>query len=252
MRDGSFQVLRRLAQDVQGWRAQVNRARPGGSPADRELLAAKLMGRWASGASLAHHPDADPGQTTPDEDNDFGFLADDPVGETTPTCAHIRKMYPRDSRPPGSQGAAQRRLMRRGIPFGPPFGEADATAARGLVFVCYCASIDAQFEFLQSAWGNNADFPAADDGRDAILGDDAPVDTIPGLIAHSALLLRLYLFLRDLFGHRPAAGGNLVALRGPGGAFEFLNLHRFVETQGAVYSFTPSKAALRQLGAGAV
>ena len=52
MQDGSFQVFRRLAQDVPGWWAQVI-ARAQSLPASDGLtadqLAAKLVGRWRSG-----------------------------------------------------------------------------------------------------------------------------------------------------------------------------------------------------------
>jgi Dyp-type peroxidase family len=260
MRDGSFQVLRRLAQDVPGWWAQVHAARAGSPPADREKLAAQLVGRWRSGASLANHPEADPGGGAPPEDNDFGYQQADPRGITTPTWSHIRKTLPRDADPPGAASSARRRIMRRGIPFGPPFNPAaelgnGLDAERGLVFVCYCASIEGQFEFLQRFWSNNPDFPGTSDGPDPVIGQ-APAPAAGGLLgflSNSPLLFRLVNLIRSFLGRVPSADrGAPVAIRHPLGATEFLTLRRFVRTQGAIYAFAPGRAALRRLAAGQV
>ena len=59
-RNGSYLVLRQLDQDVGGFWRYVTEAtrRPDGSddPAARDLLAAKLVGRWPSGAPLVKAP----------------------------------------------------------------------------------------------------------------------------------------------------------------------------------------------------
>ena len=256
MRDGSFQVVRRLAQDVPGWWGQVHQARAGRRPAQQEELGAKLFGRWRSGAPLALHPDADPG-TAGSGANDFGFQADDADFQRTPAGAHIRKMYPRDSQPPGAAGSDLRRIMRRGIPYGLPFNPSGGRdqaldAERGLVFVCFNASIEHQFEFLQKFWANNPGFPSKDQGRDPVIGADGPLDAaLPRLLAGSTFLLRLWLLLRSLVSSGSPRSGNLFALHTPAGV-EFVPLRRFVITRGALYCFAPSRAALRRIAGGEV
>ena len=77
-----------------------------------------------------------------------------------------------------------RRILRRGIPFGPAFDPAAGRghgidAERGLVFQCYQASLADQFVFLQQAWINASDFPIANTGRDPIIGEGGAV-AVPG------------------------------------------------------------------------
>lgn len=224
MRDGSFQVYRRLAQDVPGFSESVEQQQRNVAEVDPEKLGAKLVGRWRSGASLAQNPDNDPhpGANAP-EDNDFGYQADDSEGAKTPRFAHIRKVYPRDAQPPGDQASEEHRILRRGIPFGPPFdptgGSGDGVdEERGLNFVCFQASIENQFEFLQEAWANGNDFPRPGDGPDPVIGNNDAGNTVT-------------LHTRDGQAHR-------------------LAFARFVSTQAAVYAFNPSKAALAQFAQG--
>jgi Dyp-type peroxidase family len=214
MHDGSFQVLRRLNQDVLGWWSQMEQARRSDPSLSREALAAKLMGRWRSGASLAHAPTSDTGAV----DNNFDF-SEDPSGMTTPRFAHIRTVYPRASKPPGEHESERRRIMRRGIPFGRTFEpsrgpEHGPDEDRGLMFQCFCADLERQFEFLQSHWVNNPGFPDAGDGTDPVIGRDGP--------------------------------NTLRRTRGPDTRLAF---QRFVTTSGALYAFVPSVSTLRRLAA---
>jgi Dyp-type peroxidase family len=212
MHDGSFQVLRRLNQDVLGWWSQMEQARGPGLPLSREALAAKLVGRWRSGAPLARAPTSDTGAVN----NTFDFSGDR-EGRRTPRFAHIRTVYPRASEPPGEDESERRRIMRRGIPFGPTFEpsrgpEHGPDVDRGLMFQCFCADLERQFEFLQSHWINNPGFPDAGDGTDPVIGRDGP--------------------------------NTLRLSRGPDTRFAF---QRFVTTTGALYAFVPSVSTLRRL-----
>ena len=222
MHNGSFHVIRRLAQDVPGWWAQVElRASQVAPPSlTSDALAAKLVGRWRSGTPLALAPDNDlrSGRLS-DDDNDFDY-GNDPNGLKTPRFAHIRKAYPRDQANPGEAEAERHRIMRRGIPFGLPFdpslGRGYGTdAERGLVFAAFMASIEKQFEFIQQQWVNNADFAAAADGVDPVIG-----------------------------------AGGAVALKRDGVADQALDFMRFVTTEGALYAFAPSLATLALLASG--
>ena len=101
-RNGSYVVFRQLRQDVRGfWRFLDDAARhPDGTPdPERRLrLAAKLVGRWPGGASLALSPELDDPALS--EENDFGYHDLDRRGERCPIGAHVRRANPRDSLDP--------------------------------------------------------------------------------------------------------------------------------------------------------
>jgi len=219
-RNGSYAVFRRLKQDVAGFRsavgAQAARANGGLTP---ELLGAKLVGRWTSGAKLGE-PGKDP--TSPPWPGDdaarvarFDFEKD-PTGERTPYFAHIRKSNPRDPE------AQRHRLIRRGIPYGPalPPEVDDDQKDRGLLFLAYQASLSTQFEHVQRNWLNNAKFPAPQTGRDPLVGQ-------PG--GANELIL-------------PLRGGQGQAPR-----HVPIMLGQFVTMTGGGYFFSPSIEALTQL-----
>ncbi len=80
MHDGTFQVFKRFHQDVPGWRAQLAAASAElagrGVPMSADELAARLIGRWPSGAPLGHSPEVDDG-ALPGAVFDY---EDDPLG----------------------------------------------------------------------------------------------------------------------------------------------------------------------------
>lgn len=192
-RNGSFLVFRRLSQDVAAFRRffadqAATLANPGMSAS---RLAALLVGRWPSGAPVIRSPlQDDSSQATDALINNFGFgesntdaqLPNDTKGLICPVAAHIRKVNPRDL--DTDQGSASatliRRILRRGIPFGPPLdlGPDTASAERGLLFLSYQSSISQQFEFLCSQWMNSAALPnnptalAGGPGFDLVLGQN--------------------------------------------------------------------------------
>jgi deferrochelatase/peroxidase EfeB len=93
-RNGTYVVFRKYHSHVAAFNRYLrDNAR---SEQERELLAAKLVGRWRSGAPLAlspAHDDPALGQY-PTRINDFDY-ADDPRGLRTPLGSHIRRMNPR-------------------------------------------------------------------------------------------------------------------------------------------------------------
>jgi Dyp-type peroxidase family len=120
---------------------------------DRERVAAKMMGRWRrTGVPLVMSPDApDPGIPT-ERLNDFDYPRDDPDGLRCPIGAHIRRLNPRGGLVMGKSHS--RRLVRRGMPYGPAFqpGEPPGTVDRGLIGYFLCGDLEVQWEFIQRAW----------------------------------------------------------------------------------------------------
>src|SRR5262245_4717580 len=87
----------------------------GSTEAERELIAAKLVGRWRSGAPLTLAPDADNPAlgADPQQNNNFDY-AKDPHGRQIPLGSHIRRMNPRDTKLTRLTDVNIHRLIRRG------------------------------------------------------------------------------------------------------------------------------------------
>ena len=245
--DGSFLVFRRLRQKVSLFhtfmRDQRDALQAAGAPAavTADLVGARLVGRWRSGAPVlrTRNPSAalndqdnptladndcannnfefqestdplpptsfdDPFDCTDDNPNPppplFQRALEDVDGLVCPFTGHIRKVYPRDDETlnpdfpvPELDGnpiktidgddeialneddTQTHRIMRRGLPFGPPlrngggqFSTPDNPANddgvdRGLHFLAYQTSIEDQFEFVIKNWVNNPDFKEPSD-----------------------------------------------------------------------------------------
>jgi Dyp-type peroxidase family len=84
--------------------------------------------------------------------------------EPVPPGSHVAKTVPDERFAP-----ERRRLIRRGMPYGPRF-EDDPGAERGLIFVAFMGSIGRQYEYVQRLWANDADFPDPGTGADPIIG----------------------------------------------------------------------------------
>ncbi|MGW1169651.1 Dyp-type peroxidase [Streptomyces sp. NPDC001153] len=216
-RNGSYAVFRKLHQDVAEFRRYLRDNSAG--PEDEELIAAKIMGRWRSGAPLALAPrHDDPGLgTDPHRRNTFLYQQDDPTGFTTPGSCHIRRANPRDASVAGE--VRLHRMIRRGAVYGPPLSEGvlkDDGADRGLMFAFIGAHLGRQFEFVQSQWMNDGVFFGAGNTKDPVVGaaEGQTGYTIP---------------------RRPVRR-------------RLAPLPRFVVTCGGEYCFLPSLSALRWLG----
>jgi Dyp-type peroxidase family len=208
--NGSYLVVRKLEQDVDGFWDFIEQ-QAGGDPHRSEWLAAKILGRWRDGTPLAVSPHA----PVPERAEDLAWLDDftyayDPQGFDCPFGAHIRRANPRDSIDRDWRFTNRHRIIRRGMPYSPDKGE----KGRGLMFACYQASIERQFEFVQSQW--------CVDGNAFGLGSDP--DFIVG----------------------PEAGKMTIQGRPP----TFVPMRRFVTTRGGDYFFAPGIAALRYVAEG--
>src|SRR5262245_11884915 len=113
-RNGSYMAYRRLQQHVGRFRDFLRQH--GRTPEEQELVAAKLMGRWRSGAPLVLAPDKDDPQLADDRqrNNAFNYKEMDPHGYAVPLGSHIRRMNPRDT----GDNMNRRRMIRRGATYG--------------------------------------------------------------------------------------------------------------------------------------
>lgn len=217
-RNGTYVVFRKLHTKVAAYRAYL-RARAA-SRAAEDLLGAKMVGRWQSGAPLALAPERDDPElgSDPSRNNDFAY-GDDPRGFKCPVGAHARRANPRDALDhEGSVDVRLHRMIRRGTSYGPALPEGvleDDGAERGIMFVFAGAHLKRQFEFVKTQWLNDGIFIGAPHESDPLVGprDEGGTFTIP---------------------QRPIRR-------------RLQDLPPFVVTRGGEYCFAPSLSALRWL-----
>ena len=168
-RNGSFVAYRRLEEHVGAFRDFLHQH--GETPEEQELIAAKLMGRWRSGAPLVLAPEKDDPALGADRqrNNNFDYGKMDPHGYAAPLGSHIRRMNPRDT----AANMNRRRMIRRGGTYGPalPEGAPDDGVERGIASFVGCASLIRQFEFAQNVWINDKNFHELGNERDPIIGN---------------------------------------------------------------------------------
>jgi Dyp-type peroxidase family len=214
-RNGTYVAFRKLYQRVAAFRRYLRDNAQGA--ADEELLAAKMMGRWRSGAPLARcpvHDDPELG-VDPRRNNAFCYV-DDPTGYATPPGSHIRRTNPRDAKVAGV--VRLHRMIRRGTAYGPELPEGvldDDGADRGLMFAFVGAHPGRQFEFVQSEWIEGSTSLGLEEGKDPVTGSNDGTG-------------------RYAFPRRPIPR-------------RLVGIARFVVTRGGEYGFMPGLRALRWL-----
>jgi Dyp-type peroxidase family len=206
-RNGSFMAYRRMEEHVGKFRDFL-RAN-GSTPEEQELVAAKLMGRWRSGAPLVLAPEKDDAAlgADPQRNNHFNYKQQDPHGYAVPLGSHIRRMNPRDT----DANMNRRRMIRRGATYGPPLpeGAPEDGQERGIAAFVICASLVRQFEFAQNVWVNDKNFHELGNERDPIIGNqDGTLEykipkrpirkTITGLPAFTTVKGGAYFFVPGL------------------------------------------------------
>jgi Dyp-type peroxidase family len=214
-RNGTFLAYRRLQEHVGAFREFLRQN--GQTPEEQELIAAKLMGRWRSGAPLVLAPDRDDPAlgADPQRSNDFNYGKMDPHGYAVPLGAHIRRMNPRDT----AVNMNRRQMIRRGGTYGPPLPEdaPDDGVERGIAAFIGCASLIRQFEFAQNVWANDRNFHELGNERDPIIGNqDGTLEfkipkrpirkRIMGLPAFTTVRGGAYFFLPGIKALRHLAG----------------------------------------------
>src|SRR6476659_4603870 len=203
-RNGSLLAYRRFHQHVGAFRDFLRQH--GETPEEQELVAAKLMGRWRSGAPLVLAPDKDDPALGADiqRNNNFNYKEMDPHGYAVPLGSHMRRMNPRDT----AANINRRRMIRRGATYGPPLpeGQPEDGVERGIAAFIGCASLLRQFEFAQNVWINDRNFHELSNERDPLIGtQDGTLEfkipkrpirkTIKGLPAFTTVRGGAYFFL---------------------------------------------------------
>ena len=245
--NGTFNAFRVLKQDVVGFETYLDQAasdllahpnvdevlppgaelkvcevfkiEPPSRPAAlREIVAANLCGRWRDGTPLALSADM------PDANVDRAKFDYD-ENSRCPYGAHIRRCNPRGGHIVQRVANNSRRLIRRGVPYGPAYkrdksGDAGNTEPeRGLLGNFIGASLGAQFEAMSCDWLNlGLQDPRITGSNDPITGTNDPATSWFDL---------------------PLKSGGTIRLRG---------LPEFVTTRGGAYTFLPSLSAIRYLG----
>jgi len=178
-RNGSYVAYLRMEEHVGAFRDFLKEH--GETPEQQEWVAAKLMGRWRSGAPLVLTPDKDDPSLGADysRNNDFNYGTMDPHGYGCPLGAHTRRMNPRDT----AANMNRRKMIRRGGTYGPPLpeGAPEDGVERGIAAFVGCGSLVRQFEFALNVWANDPNFHELGNERDPIFGtQDGTFDmTIP-------------------------------------------------------------------------
>ena len=220
--NGTYLVFRKLLQKVDAFRAYIDStsekeefkayidkmSKDSNNQIDgRELLAAKMVGRWRSGAPLVLSPDSPCSEPR----NDFLFMETDPDGLACPIGSHIRRAHPRDSldMPPSRSILISRRhrLLRRARKFSLPpkdlakdnpkyekgvcfivqllrrarkfllppkdLAKNNPKYEQGLFFIVLNADLRRQYEFVQQLWINDPSFNGLDNDRDPLVGDNS-------------------------------------------------------------------------------
>ncbi|HET6208537.1 MAG TPA: hypothetical protein VFD98_17095 [Terracidiphilus sp.] len=223
-RNGSFGAFRILKQDVALFEEFLQAAAPtiGLTP---DQLAAKLLGRWRNGVPLGLSNTG----TSPipsDRLNMFlyagtapGQTDADPKGVACPVGSHIRRGNPRDEIVQGFF-TQQARIMRRSVPYGPPFNpqQPNDGIERGLIGYFINADFANQFQFLMSQWMNTSSFAG---------GMISGVDPLSGACNPSSSVFTI-----------PTS---------PTGSVKVTGFARFVTTRGSAYCFLPGFTGLRYI-----
>ena len=215
-RNGTYLAIRKLHTKVAAWR-QYLRANST-SPEEEALLAAKMIGRWPSGAPLALAPEQDDPALGADRSRNNDFLY--------PGGRRSRLQVPgRRPRPAGQPARCHHHRGDPDAPHHPPRHQLRPAAAGGraggrrrrpgLVGVFIGAHLDRQFEFIKAEWVNDGNFFGSSGEKDPVAGpnDGTGVFTIP----EQPIRRRIQ------------------------------NLPSFVVTRGGEYCFLPSLSALRWL-----
>jgi deferrochelatase/peroxidase EfeB len=165
----TYMVYREIDQDVEAFDIYVEKsaARLG---LTQDELRAKIVGRWQNGTpAIRRRPDPPEVAAVRQRLNDFRY-GNDPNGYACPLGAHARRANPRDALPGGAEQTMRHRIIRRGMPYHQG-GDELRPERQGLAFVCFNASIENGFEFIQGNWINDGQAFGLESQRDFMAQD---------------------------------------------------------------------------------
>jgi len=244
-RNSSYLVVRQMEQDVKKfWEFMNDQTKNEDGSLNKEesiKLAAKMMGRWPSGAPITKFPDKDPGGDS--DDDDFGYAVHDKDGLKCPLGSHLRRCNPRDSFEDREMKVSvtltkKHRIMRRARLYGEPYvGSPSDTTPKGevgLLFNCFNADISRQFELIQYTWANSGKVKNLYNDPDPIIGvREIPHDGLPQNLTIQGCpvnkTIPLYKIIKDQHKKETFIG------------------QQFVKIKGGAYFFFPSITAIRYL-----
>jgi Dyp-type peroxidase family len=188
---GSYFVFRKLEQNVQGFKKAEKKLGKalGLQDEDIERAGAMIVGRFEDGTPVTLSKKD--GLIGSGAMNNFDYSGDSD-GAKCPYHAHIRKSNPRSDNKTTRDEEKKRIMARRGITYGHRnvSTEVEPTLAQmptegvGLLFMSFQKSIVEQFEFIQTKWVNDEDFPnfvkGKPDGIDPIIGQDGSLNISTG------------------------------------------------------------------------
>jgi Dyp-type peroxidase family len=171
---GSYLVYRKLEQNVKGFRetlAELARS----LNIKEDLAGAFVVGRFKDGTPLTKS-DIPTYAVTPT--NNFNY-DEDFAATKCPFHAHIRKTNPRgdtgrvESSPGYDEALAverNHRIARRALSYGDNDPTQTPETGSGLLFLCFQANIENQFNFIQARWANPTRFVQVGVGPDPLIG----------------------------------------------------------------------------------
>lgn len=176
---GSYLVFRKLEQNVKGFR-EDQRKLAKNLDITEDLAGALVVGRFFDGTPVTLKDQAMYANPIRPLDtlNDFDY-SDDTQGTKCPFHAHTRKSNPRGDTgriessvtyEDSLQLERRHRIVRRGVSFGENDLTKEPETGSGLLFLCFQADIENQFNFMQSAWANQKNFCKINVGPDPLIG----------------------------------------------------------------------------------
>jgi Dyp-type peroxidase family len=208
-KNGSYLVFRQMEQHVETFYYYLfhNSKEKGSHLIDKAVrLAAKMVGRWPEGQSLAVDQNEPSDIFDSKKLNDFRYNKIDAAGIGCPFGSHVRRTNPRDQVHAGRgpdlslEMSKKHRILRRGRLYGQPLAdnlepEALLEAAskrseerwmpdanqktkivRGIHFMCFVSDISRQFEFIQNVWANTSSFANLGNEVDPLISPRPTVD----------------------------------------------------------------------------
>ncbi len=255
-RNGTYVVMRQLAQDVRGFWQFLDKA-TNSNPEELRKLGGYMVGRTLTDGSplvpLSHEAIPGIGKERDGITQNLFTYDSDVEGTRCPYGAHIRRANPRNADIPGAPkglistlirtlgfgnknirddliaSVRFHRILRRGREYGPKLTPEEALqpappndAERGLDFFAINSNIQRQFEFVQNAWLMRTKFDGLTEESDPLLGNRAPINGCSSTNTFSI----------------PQSGG--VRRR-------IMDVPQFITVRGGAYFFLPGMSALRYL-----